>query len=323
MMDPSIRLQPRIPLDPQSFAHVALRHPRIPDVGTAVLVSVPSNRAGTENPLETEEYYGEYLGHGQCKTAFELKSMTPAIENQSARFHGKVLKIARANDMEPSVFRVASTFGVTTSILYEAVGVDAASGNQFHCWITARIIPLDEVCRYDDTINSRCSLAAFCCILRAAQQELYLSDCDFRNFGLRVTEDATEHAVVIIDAGVIIGSGHLWNKSRVNAKVMKRFWQACDKESATNRRIQAMWNNAYTLEDCLQTATEAWQYWPFLTKSSIWPGDRSFYAIWRATWRVPTHLAGYIVGRLTPNILMMLQSTSMLLRHLWETWQSG
>ena len=137
VMDPPIRLQPRIPLDPQSFAHVALRHPRIPDVGTAVLVSVPSNRAGTENPLETEEYYGEYLGHGQCKTAFELKSMTPAIENQSARFHGKVLKISRANDMKPSVFRVASTFGVTTSIMYEAVGVDAASGNQFHCWYSS------------------------------------------------------------------------------------------------------------------------------------------------------------------------------------------
>ena len=166
--------------------------------------------------------------------------------------------------------------------------------------------------------------AAFCCILRAAQQELYLSDCDFCNFGLRVTEDATEHAVVIIDAGSWgIGFGPPWNKSQVNAKVMRRFWQACDKEAAMNRRIQAMWNNANTLEDCLQTATEAWQYWPFLTKSSIWPGDRSFYAMWRATWRIPTHLVRYIVGRLTPNILMMLQSTSMLLRQLWETWQSG
>ena len=77
----------------------------------AVLVSVPSNIAGTGNPLETEEYYGEYLGHGLYKTAFELKSMAPAIENQSARFHGKVLKITRGVDMEPSVFGVASTVG--------------------------------------------------------------------------------------------------------------------------------------------------------------------------------------------------------------------
>ena len=140
------------------------------------------------------EYYGEYLGHGQSKTAFELNC-------PGAPFHGKVLKVAKANDMEPLGFREAAQVGLTTSILYNCDGVDADSGSRFHCWITDRTIPLDEFCRDDDAIKSRCSLAAFCCILRAALHGLYLSDCHFFNFGVQLTESATEHLVVIIDAG--------------------------------------------------------------------------------------------------------------------------
>ena len=52
---------------------------------------MPCYRAG-----EIIEYYGEYLGHGQSKTAFELN-------HPGARFHGQVLKLAKADDMEPSV----------------------------------------------------------------------------------------------------------------------------------------------------------------------------------------------------------------------------
>ena len=75
------------------------------------------------------EYYGEYLGHGHSKTAFELNCA-------GARFHGKVLKVAKANDMEPSVFIEAAQVGLTTSILYNCYGVDAESGHRYHCWIT-------------------------------------------------------------------------------------------------------------------------------------------------------------------------------------------
>ena len=177
---------------PLQGVHIQRNHTRPPDVGTGVLVSV------RRSPREREEYYGEYRGHGQSKTAFELKSYEA---NQSGRFDGKVLKVSREQDMEPSVFRRTSTFGVTTSILYEGVGVDVASGKRFHCWITERTIPLDDLCKYEDIIKTRCSLAAFCCMLRAAQLGLYLSDCHFFNFGLRVTEDSREHAVIIIDAG--------------------------------------------------------------------------------------------------------------------------
>ena len=56
------------------------------------------------------EYYGEYLGHGQSKTAFDLSC-------PGARLHGKVFKVAKANEVEPSVFMKAAQVGLTTSIL--------------------------------------------------------------------------------------------------------------------------------------------------------------------------------------------------------------
>ena len=64
---------------------------------------MPCYRAG-----ETVEYYGEYLGHGQSKTAFELN-------HPGARFHGQVLKVAKADDMEPSVFIKTAQANVTTA----------------------------------------------------------------------------------------------------------------------------------------------------------------------------------------------------------------
>ena len=62
---------------------------------------------------------------------------------------------------------------------------------RFRCWITDRVIPLDEFGRYDGAVKSRCGLAAFCCILRAAQHGLHLSDCRLFNFGVRFTKNAT------------------------------------------------------------------------------------------------------------------------------------
>ena len=90
---------------------------------------MPSYRAGEE----MIEYYGEYLGHGRSKTAFELNC-------PGALFHGQVFKVAKAHDTEPSVFREAAQASLTTSVLYNCDGVDAASGKRFHCWITDRAI---------------------------------------------------------------------------------------------------------------------------------------------------------------------------------------
>ena len=91
----------------------------MPDVGTGVLVSMPRVPS-----REREDYYGIYLGHGQSKTAYELIS----ISKKRARFDGKVLKVAAKPDKEPSVCRESCQFGVTTSILFEAQGVDESGG---------------------------------------------------------------------------------------------------------------------------------------------------------------------------------------------------
>ena len=96
-------------------------------VGIGILICMPSYSVGEEAP-EMIKYYGEYLGHGQSKTAFELNC-------PGAMFHGKVLKVAKANDMEPSVFEEVTQAGLTTSISYNCFGIDVDSG--FHCWILA------------------------------------------------------------------------------------------------------------------------------------------------------------------------------------------
>ena len=101
--------------------------------------------------------------------------------------------------MEPDVFRKASAHGLTTPILYD--GTATADTKQYHCWITDCTIPLNTFCRYEDANKQRCSLAAYRCLLQAGCKGLYLSDCHFFNFGVTLTDNATEHAVVIIDAG--------------------------------------------------------------------------------------------------------------------------
>ena len=166
-MDPTIRLQKS--LAPEGI-RIKKHHDRPPDVGTGILVTV------RDSPGEKEDYYGVYLGHGQSKTAFELYSHECS---HTLRFHGKVLKVSKEIDMEPDVFTQASNHGVTTSILYRGRGVDAVTGQLYHCWITDRTIPLDELCRYEDINRKRCSVAAFHCMLKAAQLGLYLSDCHF------------------------------------------------------------------------------------------------------------------------------------------------
>ncbi len=180
--------------------------------------------------MDAVEYYGEYLGHGQSKTAFELQC-------PGARFDGTVLKVAKTVDMEPSVFAQGSQHGLTTSILYENRGNDGS--RRYHCWITERTIPLDQFLQYHGADKQRCSLAAFVCMLRASRSGLYLSDCHFFNFGVKLSENATEHLVVIIDAGSRgIHPGERWLKSTITQKCMSKFWQHCSAENALNEELK-------------------------------------------------------------------------------------
>ena len=78
-MDADLRLQKaKMP----TAARIKRQHDRTPDGGIGSLISMSSYSAG-EQFLEMIEYYGEYLGHGQSKTAFELNC-------PGARFRGKV-----------------------------------------------------------------------------------------------------------------------------------------------------------------------------------------------------------------------------------------
>ena len=99
-LDPDIRLQKS---ETAGAVSIKTHNLRPPDVGIGIRVAVPCDRAG-----ESIEYYGEYLGHGQSKTAFELN-------HPGARFHGQVLKVAKADDMEPSVFIKTAQANVTTA----------------------------------------------------------------------------------------------------------------------------------------------------------------------------------------------------------------
>ena len=295
VLDPDIRLQKsRTPTAVRIKGH----HGRTPDVGIGILIFMPSYRAGEESP-EMIEYYGEYLNHGQSKTVFDLNC-------PGARFHGKVLKVAKATDMEPSVFMKAAQVGLTTSILYNCDGVDADSGRRFHCWITDRTIPLDEFCRDDDAIKSRCSLAAFCCIVRAAKHGLYLSDNWFFNFGVDVSDNAKDHPVLIIDAGGWgINQEEPWTKGEIKKKVIYKFWKACAKESIDCSELRDMWKNAWTINDICEMATEAWNTRPFLTNiaessSALRPASES-----------PLHLRGVLCTLLGPPTWQPTGSPSM------------
>ena len=258
ILDEEIVLRKDPETDPRA-ARIKTHNNRAPDVGIGILIYIPCYRAGREENYTTE-YSGRYLGHGKSKTAFELN-------HPGAKFHGNVLKVARAYDMEPSVFKKAAPLGLATRIHYNCEGRDADSGHRFHCWITDRAIPLDELCRAENANQGRCSLAAFCCMLRAAQHGLYLSDCHFYNFGVTIddTENATEHLVVIIDAGSRgIHSESQWKKSDVNKYVMYKFWKACDEASVSCSWLKELWRYS-DVNNCLQRATAEWQCWPFLT----------------------------------------------------------
>ena len=254
--DPDIRLQKSEASTLDSHVDPRTHHPRPLDVGIGIQVFVPCYRAGPE-----VEYYGEYLGHGLSKTAFELQC-------PGERFHGTVLKVARRVDMESEVFTEASKYALTTSILYNCTGRDGSKC--YHCWITERTIPLNQFCRHDGVDKQRCSLAAFHCMLEAACRGLYLSDCHFYNFGVWLTDNATEHRVVIIDAGSRgINPGHQWQKSTMNVQVIRKFWKACAEVSARNEEIMEKWRTSASVEGCLEWVRGQWRALPILTTSVV------------------------------------------------------
>ena len=257
--DPPIRLSKATRDCKQNMNRPGAHHTRTPDIALSISVFIPSSHA-TERAADIE-YSGEYVGHGQSKTAFELHC-------RGERFDGAILKVAKKNDMEPGVFMQTYQYGLAPPILYNATGFHDRD-RYYHSWITEATIPLDEVARYNDTEKSKCTLAAFCCILRALKHNFFVSDVYFFNFGLRITNDATEHKVVIIDAGSrgIQAEYSTWAKSVINTKCIKQFWQYAHAEGAGNAELEDVWKSRYSNDwkKCLAWAEEKWQQRPLLT----------------------------------------------------------
>ena len=92
--------------------------------------------------------------------------------------------------------------------------------------------------------------------------------------------NATEHLVVIIDAGSRgISRDAQWKTSNINTKMIRNFWESCDEASAPYRDIQSMWHSHWTdkIDECFGDEAKQWQSCPFLTET-----QESTCAIWQA-----------------------------------------
>ena len=114
--------------------------------------------------------------------------------------------------------------------------------------------------------KERCVLAACRCIARAAQKyRLCVSDCHYFNFGVRITADAGEHEVVIIDVGSRGIAESVVGKGKVN-ECMWKLWKWTRQELLTSPdKTQELWYSEQTLEDVIKRLDTAWQDQPYLT----------------------------------------------------------
>jgi hypothetical protein len=128
---------------------------------------------------------------------------------------------------------------------------------------------LDKFIKLDCADPQQCALGAFVCLLKAAQCGLYLSDTNFFNFGVNMTGFATEHSVVIIDAGSRgwRPDDPRWSKKEINITIMKQFWKHCLEHGIDTSELKAMWRTGDAdWIPSLQCAQEKWVEWPWLTK---------------------------------------------------------
>ena len=244
-------------------------HPRRPDIAMDIRVFIPPRHPWHNRDVE---YSGHYVGHGQSKTVFELQGV--ATEHANDSFHGAVLKLAKTKDMEPYVFQqtyeasvARFSQAVCPRLFYNCMGCEG-DRNKYHSWIAEATIPLDEFVRDHRANKKQCTLAAYRCILRAAACGLHLSDCHFFNFGVRVTSDATEHIVVIIDAGSR-GMEPAWSKQKMTTKCMKKFWHHARQECADDAEMENHWRANWDCQSCLEWADSKWQAMPRLTWTRI------------------------------------------------------
>ena len=181
-LDPEIRLFKLNEID----ANYKNNNTRVPDLSAEIRIVFP-----------TEEYIGKYVGHGQSKTVFVIRSSG----RKEGRFDGAVLKISRGYDIEPTIAKAPKPpgFQIVPKVYYECRGKDGEV--EYYCWVAERCIPLHRISALSKCNKNACVLAACRCLARAALCRIHVSDCHYFNFGVRISHDATEHEVLIIDAG--------------------------------------------------------------------------------------------------------------------------
>ena len=110
--DPDICIETALSSLPTHEHRPGEHHGRLSDIALSIKSIIPTAPATKHAPMI--DYSGEYVGHGQSKTAFKLRC-------HDESFDGCILKITKGQyDPEPIVFRQIGERGCTKRSLYRA-----------------------------------------------------------------------------------------------------------------------------------------------------------------------------------------------------------
>ena len=230
------------------------------------------------------EFRATYRGHGQSKVAYLLEAMPP---NDGHPLGGKVLKLCKGEDPEPTLFRMHMISGVYPPILEAAPVFEVDSVARPVCgwngWITDLAVPLDEALRRPQLsleAAGRLIVGAARCMLGAVAHGHTMDDPSLCNFGV------IEGRVVIIDAGRRPLNTEL-SKSDFNKGVMKKFWPRAAVSIADGdlQKYKVAWQNARSMDDARHKFDDLWR------SGAGRPAPASFAARPRATAPIDVALA--------------------------------
>ena len=128
--------------------------------------------------------------------------------------------------------------------------------------------PMDLFWRKPGVSKSRCCIAAFICHMKASEVGCFVGDCHFGNFGVQLSNERSNHNVVIIDAGAR-ELETFRKKSAVTSLVMRKFWKQCDYASVKTPSLLYMWQRHHLVSDCLAEAMSLWDVLPRLTNDKV------------------------------------------------------
>lgn len=244
------------PLKPAKYIKHLKNHDRDPDIGLRIKVTMPYLDGG-----QTKKYIGAYCGHGQSKTAFILNGAS------GDPYNGKILKVTSAFDKEPRIFTEMTkrSPGTTSEILDNSYGV-VKGGERYHCWITKRTIPLDQLLEDGrDVWPERCILAALLCCAQCVLNGLRMSDCQLFNVGVLVDREE-QHRVVAIDAGSYEPvDPKRYSKRDCNKQVAHKIWRYAQQYDVCCDDVKTLWYSKNSFSEMIGVLYDEWKRHPYLT----------------------------------------------------------